>query len=103
MRRPALLIAGMLLATGTGLALAAPASAADSSSGGDSSRWHCQRHSWNDWNRWDNGPRWGAQRSDATDHRRRDCRDRRHWRGHWRGGNWSVGTVSGGVLVSAGR
>jgi hypothetical protein len=99
MRRPALLIAGLLLATGSGLAIAAPASAVESSSGGDSSRWHCQRHYWD--NDWDNDSL--ARKASADDRRRRDCRYR-HYRHRW-GNPWgwnSIGTVSGGVLVSTG-
>jgi len=102
MRRPALLIAGMLLATGAGLAVSAPAVAAESSSGGDSSRWHCQRHYWDRDRDWRDDSL--ARKAGADDHRRRDCRHR-HYRGHW-GNPWgwhTVGTVTGGVLVSAGN
>jgi len=99
MRRPALLIAGMLLATSASFAVATPASAAGGSSGGDSHRWHCQRHHdhdrYRDWNRdwWDNGNRWSAEQATGDNHRRRDCRHRH------RHGGWSVANVSGGVVI----
>jgi hypothetical protein len=86
MRRPALLIAGMLLATGTGLALASPASAAVSNTGADSYRWHCHwndYHNWNDdddW--WDGGNNWSAQ--SASNDSRRWCHYRHHrWHHGW--------------------
>jgi hypothetical protein len=104
MRRPALLIAGMLLATGAGLAAASPASAAVSGGSGDSSRWHCHwynGHDWPDyWDDWfDDGP-WNARRYD-NDNRRRYCHSHRH--GHWHGnGHVSIGIGSGGIGVHVG-
>ena len=110
MRRPALFIAGMLLATGTGLVAASPAAAAVSGPSGDNSRWHCHwinNHDWDDWD-WDDGDHWTVRRHDG-DNRRRYChRHRGHgnWHGHGghggHGGHVSIGIGSGGIGVHVG-
>ena len=95
MRRPALLIAGMILAAGTGLAVSSPASAAVGNSGADGNRWHChwRGHDWNNWNNdddwWNNG--WSAEATNNDS--RRYCHYRRHHhRHHW----WGQLTVNAG-------
>jgi hypothetical protein len=104
MRRPALLIAGMLLATGAGLAGASPASAAVSGGSGDGSRWHCHwynGHDWPDfWDDWfDDGP-WNARRHD--DNRRRHCHNHRGHGSHGGHGHGHGGHVSVGISVGGG-
>jgi hypothetical protein len=91
MRRPALLIAGMLLATGTGLALASPASADVGNTGADSNRWHCH---WSGHDRWyDNNDRpwdWSAQSANNDSRRWCHYRHHRHHRWHNWDNGWSV-------------
>ena len=99
MRRTALLIAGMLLAAGTGLSAASPASAAVSGAGGDSSRWHCHwgnGHFWHDWD-WDDGD----HRRHDGDHRRRHCHNHRG-HGHGGHGHWDRGHVTIGINLGGG-
>jgi hypothetical protein len=78
MRRPGLLLAGVLLATGSSLAVSAPASASGSvpdhrrhcwyQSNGHWLPWH---HNWHDWYD-DDGDHWSA-RTPSRDDRRRHC------------------------------
>ena len=93
MRRPGVLLAGLLLATGAGLALSSPAAAAPAGPGVDGPRWHCHWSSGHNWydDDWDDGDHW-------SDHRRRYCHRHRH--GQWHGGHVIVG--NGGVFVGGG-
>jgi hypothetical protein len=65
MRRPGLLIVGMMLATGAGLALATPASAAPSTNGDHPRHGHCDNyrhhhhHFYNDCYDHNHGHGWG--------------------------------------------
>ncbi|GAA3343321.1 hypothetical protein GCM10020358_41970 [Amorphoplanes nipponensis] len=89
MRRPGLILAGVLLATGSSLALAAPASATDSapdhrrhcwySSNGNWYPWHNDWYdNWNDdWNGGD-GHHWSARTAGSDTHRRHCYRHRHH-------------------------
>ena len=95
MRRPGLLLAGMLLATGGALAVAGPVSADVGSSGADSTRWHCHGGNPHRDNDWDDGDDWTARRHNG-DNRRRFCHRHRHGHGSWHGhhhGNWHGGPV----------
>ena len=109
MRRPGLLIAGMLLAAGAGLAVANPASAAVGHSGADTPRWyHCHYHNGSHWNDWDDDwDDWGARRDDQSDHRRwcHTHRYRGHGHGHGHGnGHVSVNLGNGdGIHVGIGH
>ncbi|GAA3908942.1 hypothetical protein [Actinoplanes auranticolor] len=95
MRRPGLLLAAVLLATGSSLAVSAPASASDSvpdhrrhcwyQSNGHWFPWHHNRHNWDDW---DDGDRWSAG-TPSRDDRRRHCY-------RYRGGGGGVVIISTG-------
>ena len=99
MRRPGLLLAGVLLATGSSLAIAAPASATGSApdhrrhcwyqSNGHWFPWH---HDWyDDWDDdWDGGGHWSA-RTPNRDERRRHC-----YRYRGGGGGWVSITIGSG-------
>src|SRR5690242_11338154 len=91
MRRPALLIAGFLLAATSSLAVATPAAAA---AGGENSRWHCHYSHGHYWDDWDDGD-WSAVRS-TGEQRRRWCHSshRHRYDNH---GHIIVGVGSGGV------
>jgi hypothetical protein len=110
MRRPGILLAGMLLATGAGLALASPASAATGYSGADTPRWyHCHSHygHWDDDWFWDDGGDHWTARSSSHDSHRRYCHNHRHGghgygHGYGHGGHVSVGIGAGGIAVSVG-
>jgi len=100
MRRAGLLIAGMFLVTGAGLAVANPAAAAPNAGADRPRGYHCHWYNghghWNDWYDWDDGDDWDGPWHNG-DSRRRYCHRHRgmgHGHGH--------GLISVGVGVHIG-
>ena len=100
MRRAGLLIAGMFLVTGAGLAVANPAAAAPNSGADRPRGYHCHWYNgqghWNDWYDWDDGDDW-------RDVRRRYCHSHRRGMSHGHGGHGGLISIGVGVHIGSPR